>query len=69
MGAYIGLTCKAHNLVATLLFALNKWGINSNELIIRSDNGPQMTSNLFKNYLQQLQGQISHEFIPMRYTK
>lgn len=64
MGAYIGLACKAHNLVATLSFALRKWNIKEDELIIRSDNGPQMTSNLFKNYLKDLEGIVSHEFIP-----
>lgn len=64
MGAYIGLTCKAHNLAATLSFALRKWNINEDELVIRSDNGPQMTSKLFKNYLKDLEGLVSHEFIP-----
>lgn len=63
-GAYIGLTCKAHNLAATLSLALKKWELNENELIIRSDNGPQMTSNLFKDYLANLQEKINHEFIP-----
>ena len=52
MDYYIGLHCKAHNLVATLSFALNKHNLREKELIIRSDNGPQMTSNEFKEHLK-----------------
>jgi len=64
MGAYIGLTCKAHNLVATLSFALRKWQVSEQELIIRSDNGPQMTSKALREYLEGLEDSITHEFIP-----
>ena len=64
MDYYIGLNCKAHNLVATLSFALNKHNLRGKELIIRSDNGPQMTSNEFRKYLKNLENKIFHEFIP-----
>jgi putative transposase len=64
MDYYIGLSCKAHNLVATLSFALNKHSLREKDLVIRSDNGPQMTSNEFREYLKKLENKIFHEFIP-----
>jgi putative transposase len=64
MDYYIGLNCRSHNLVATLSFALNKHNLREKELIIRSDNGPQMTSNEFRGYLKSLENKIFHEFIP-----
>ena len=37
--------------------------ISSNsDLVIRSDNGPQMTSNMFKKYIDD--NSFEHEFIP-----
>lgn len=35
-------------------------------LTIRSDNGPQMSSNRFHFYLKKLEQKLSHEFIPPR---
>ena len=35
-------------------------------LTIRSDNGPQMSSNRFHFYLKRLEQKLSHEFIPPR---
>ena len=66
VGYHIGKSCKAGDLVFTLDNALNNEGINSidNNLVIRSDNGPQMTSHLFKSYLSELNFNLDHEFIP-----
>ena len=64
MDYYIGLTCKAHNLVATLGFALKKLCIKEEQLVIRSDKGPQMTSNILREYLKNLEIKVNHEFIP-----
>ncbi len=62
---YAGLCCRSHNLVATLSLALKKEMINQNDLLtVRSDNGPQMTSNQFREYLIGLELNIEHEFIP-----
>lgn len=61
---YVGLACKGHNLSATLDFALEKAGISGNDLVIRSDNGPQMSSNHFREHLKSLELEIEHEFIP-----
>ncbi|MCK6599583.1 MAG: DDE-type integrase/transposase/recombinase [Bdellovibrionaceae bacterium] len=62
-GWYIGKTCKAGELVFTLNQALQKENISSDSpLVIRSDNGPQMSSNKFYFYLKKL----THEFIPPR---
>jgi transposase InsO family protein len=36
------------------------------ELIIRSDNGPQMRSNEFHKYLEKLEHRLAHEFIPVQ---
>lgn len=61
---HIGLHCKANNLVGTFAAALRKAGLDlKHHLIIRSDNGPQMTSRKFFSYLYNL-SKIEHEFIP-----
>jgi len=66
-GYYVGKTCKAGDLVTTLNEALNKEGITKDhQLIIRSDNGPQMSSNRFFFYLKRLEQKLKHEFIPPR---
>lgn len=66
-GYYIGKTCKAGDLVFTLNEALLNEGITSDSgLVIRSDNGPQMSSNKFHFYLKRLEQKLSHEFIPPR---
>jgi len=68
VGFYIGLSCNAKDLVFTLKDALLKEDIkNEHDLMIRSDNGTQMTSNLFYEAVEKLK-QLStiknHEFIP-----
>ena len=60
---HVGLTCKASDLKFTFNQALEKENINDSKgLTIRSDNGPQMTSNMFKEYVDSLG--LDHEFIP-----
>ena len=63
---YVGLHCKAKHLAATFSTALRKASIGVNDgLVIRSDNGPQMTSKMFYNYLlNEVQHKVEHEFIP-----
>lgn len=66
-GWYLGKSCKAGDLVFTLNQAIKSENIGSeNKLIIRSDNGPQMSSNRFYFYLKNLEKKLSHEFIPPR---
>jgi putative transposase len=66
-GWYVGKTCKAGDLVFTLNQAIKSEDINSDHpLTIRSDNGPQMSSNKFYFYLKNLEKKLTHEFIPPR---
>lgn len=66
-GWYIGKTCKAGDLVFTLNQAIKNENISSDSaLVIRSDNGPQMSSNKFYFYLKNLEKKLTHEFIPPR---
>lgn len=67
VGYYVGKTCKAGDLVRTLSLALQRQGITqAHGLRIRSDNGPQMSSNEFFFYLKRLEQKLAHEFIPPR---
>ena len=66
-GWYVGKSCKAGDLVFTLNQAIKNENITSeHQLVIRSDNGPQMSSNRFHFYLKNLENKLSHEFIPPR---
>lgn len=66
-GWYVGKTCKAGDLVFTLNQAIKNESIGSESpLTIRSDNGPQMSSNRFYFYLKNLEKKLTHEFIPPR---
>lgn len=66
-GWYLGKTCKAGDLVFTLNQAIKNEGITHEQsLVIRSDNGPQMSSNRFHFYLKNLEKKLTHEFIPPR---
>jgi putative transposase len=66
-GWYVGKTCKAGDLVFTLNQAIKNENISSDApLTIRSDNGPQMSSNRFYFYLKNLEKKLTHEFIPPR---
>lgn len=62
---HLGKTCRSEDLKLTLKMALNSIPVNmQDKLIIRSDNGPQMSSNAFKDYVGELD--IAHEFTPIR---
>ena len=63
VGYHIGLSCRAIHLKMTLREALRGQGIGKdNRLVIRSDNGTQMTSHQFRKHVEELG--IHHEFIP-----
>lgn len=67
VGYHIGKSAKAGDLIFTLNQALNSEGIEHGQVLqIRSDNGPQMSSNRFHFYLKRLEQKLSHEFIPPR---
>lgn len=60
---YIGLNCKGESLVNLLDSALLKANItDATELIIRSDNGSQMTCKAFREKVLELG--LQHEYIP-----
>lgn len=62
---HIGLSCKAEDLRFTLDNALRRAGIDDDSgLVIRSDNGPQMSSHMFRDYIATLNLKLDHEFIP-----
>jgi putative transposase len=64
---YLSKSCKAGDLIFTLNQALESEKIGSDHnLVIRSDNGPQMSANRFYFYLKNLEKKLSHEFIPPR---
>lgn len=66
-GFYVGLSCRSGDLIFTLSQALKNEGITADDgLKLRSDNGPQMSSNQFHFYLKKLEQKLSHEFIPPR---
>jgi putative transposase len=67
VGYSIGKTIKSGNLILTLNSALVQEKISHDHpLQIRSDNGPQMSSNRFHFYLKKLERKLTHEFIPPR---
>jgi putative transposase len=64
---HVGLTCNASDLKFTLENALKIQGIKSEDnLAIRSDNGPQMTSFMFRKFIDELEINLDHEFIPVK---
>ncbi|MBS1958860.1 MAG: transposase [Bdellovibrionales bacterium] len=67
VGYAIGKTIKAGTLILTLQSALLEERVaHDHPLQIRSDNGPQMSSNRFHFYLKKLECKLTHEFIPPR---
>lgn len=64
LASHVGLNCKASDLKFTIEDALRRYRPNIDKLSIRSDNGPQMTSNQFYEYVKGLG--LEHEFIPVR---
>lgn len=66
-GFFIGKSCKSGDLSFTLNQAIKNEKITINDqLKLRSDNGPQMSSNKFFFYLKRLEQKLVHEFIPPR---
>ena len=63
---YIGLRCSGKDLVFTTQDAIKHHGIlDGNQLIIRSDNGSQMTSNAFIDHVESFgEDRVLHELIP-----
>ena len=56
MDYHIGRRCTAADILKTLRRALKSRGIaDKHNLIIRSDNGPQMSSKMFEKELLALQ--------------
>jgi len=67
VGVHVGLRCQAGDLRNTLARAILTEGITAEHgLVIRSDNGPQMTANELSRWLAQLEVKLSHEFIPVQ---
>ena len=63
VGFHIGLSCRAVHLKTTLDEALAKQGIKKdNRLVLRSDNGTQMTSHEFRKHIEECN--LQHEFTP-----
>ena len=63
---YIGLRCTGKDLVFTTQDAIKHHGIlDGDQLIIRSDNGSQMTSNAFIDHIEAFgEDRVLHELIP-----
>lgn len=61
---YIGLSCTGKDLVLTLNRAIDEYKVDSGQLVIRSDNGSQMTSNAFIANVERYEGEVVHELIP-----
>lgn len=65
MSYHLGLRCQATDLRLALKVALSSISeADQKNLVIRSDNGPQMSSWHFKAYVDSLD--LQHEFIPIR---
>lgn len=65
---YVGLKCRGKDLAFTLANALKKFNIPENkQLVVRSDNGPQMTSKVFIKKVESFgEEKVIHELIPVR---
>ncbi len=67
VGVHVGLRCQKGDLKNVLALALEREGVKAEDgLVIRSDNGPQMTAKEFNKWLMSLEEKLSHEFIPIR---
>ena len=64
MDFHVGYSCKARDLKVTLERAIELHRVDISNLVIRSDNGPQMTSNQFNEYVKRIG--LEHEFIPKK---
>ena len=61
---HIGLNCTGKDLVLALNMAIEKYKVDTNQLIIRSDNGTQMTSKVFIENIRGYDEEVIHELIP-----
>ncbi len=61
---HIGLNCTGKDLVLALNVAIQKHKLDTSQLIIRSDNGSQMTSKVFIKNMEYYNDEVIHEFIP-----
>lgn len=67
VGEHVGLNCKGGDLSFALTQALTSQGIAADHpLVLRSDNGPQMTCREFRRHLAKLEMKLMHEFIPVQ---
>lgn len=67
VGYHIGLRCLGDDLVRTLKLAMTSMGqVDSDQLVIRMDNGPQMKSNAMFKFASENSNKIIHELIPVR---
>lgn len=61
VGYHIGRTCTGKDLKITFERILATRNVTQEKLVIRSDNGPQMTSIEFRSFVEE---KVHHEFIP-----
>jgi transposase InsO family protein len=61
---HIGLSCRGKDLVLALNVAIQKHKLDTNQLIIRSDNGSQMTSKVFIKNMEYYNDEVIHGLIP-----
>ena len=61
---HIVLNCTGKDLVLALNIAIEKHKADANQLVIRSDNGTQMTSNVFVKNIINYGEEVIHELIP-----
>ncbi len=61
---HIGLSCTGKDLVLALNVAIERHKLDTNQLIIRSDNGSQMTSKVFIKNIENYNNEVVHELIP-----
>lgn len=67
VGYHIGLRCLGNDLVRTLRLAMARMGqVDSDQLVIRMDNGPQMKSNAMFKFASENSEKLIHELIPVR---
>ena len=62
---HIGLNCTGKDLMFALNIAIEKHKADANQLVIRSDNGTQMTSKVFIENIQSYDDAVIHELIPI----
>ncbi|MGR3317783.1 MAG: transposase [Candidatus Anammoxibacter sp.] len=61
---HIGLSCTGKDLVLSLNRAIEDHKPDGDQLVIRSDNGSQMTSKAFIENIKDYENEVIHELIP-----